>query len=99
LAKPSDCPDVLLETRDAIDAILNLAMSAGSEAATQALHQLRQALADSAVRLGELRDYALDQARAQQLCDALAGPDGKASLQAISDNSVLMGWSIGIQRR
>jgi SAM-dependent methyltransferase len=97
LAKASDCPDVLLETRDAIGAILNLAIGNGTEAAGQAMRQLRQELADSAVRLRELRDYALDEGRARQLCAALAGDAGTPILNPISEKSLLMGWSISVQ--
>jgi SAM-dependent methyltransferase len=98
LAAASDCPDVLLETRQAANAILQLALNAGAHTAEAALLQLRQDLADSAVRLRELRDYALDEMRARELCAALAGEAGAALLEPIAENAILMGWSISFDR-
>lgn len=98
LASASDCPDVLLETRQAANAILGLALSAGTRAADAALVQLRQDLADSAVRLRELIDYALDEVGARALCAALAGDAGTALLEPIAENAILMGWSISVER-
>lgn len=98
LASASACPDVLLEVRDAIGAILNLAMMQGVAAAEAAMAQLRQDLSDSAVRLRELRDYALDEVRARQLGAALAGEGGKVTLEPISEKLILMGWSISVER-
>lgn len=98
MARNSNCPDVLLETREAIGAILNIAMSEGEAQARQAMGQLRADLTDSAVRLRELCDYALDEEGAQRLSAALAGSAGKAALAPLHDQSVLMGWSIGVER-
>lgn len=98
LASGSDCPDVLLETRQAAGAILNLAIGSGSAAAEAALAQLRQDLSDSAVRLRELRDYALDEAGARQLCAVLTAKTGKAVLEPIFEQSILMGWSISVDQ-
>jgi SAM-dependent methyltransferase len=94
----SNCPDVLLEVRQAVGAILNLAMREGRARAEAALATLRGQLADSALRLEELRDYALDADGAATLGKMLAGPAGKAVIAEISDQDVLMGWTISVER-
>ena len=97
-ANGSECPDVLFEVREAIVSLLNLALSSGRDAAEQAIARLRGELADSEVRLRELRDHALDETGARRLCESLCRSGGSYSLQPISDRSYLMGWSIVVAR-
>jgi SAM-dependent methyltransferase len=97
-ANGSECPDVLFEVREAIVALLNLALGSGRDAAEQAIARLRGELADSEVRLRELRDHALDETGAQRLCESLCRAGGSYSLQPILDRSYLMGWSIVVER-
>ncbi|PWF42503.1 class I SAM-dependent methyltransferase [Massilia glaciei] len=94
LAAASACPDALLETREALGAILGIASGQGAPAAREAMGALRAELADSALRLRELRHYALDEAGARRLCADLAGAGGAATLDPILDQAVLMGWAI-----
>lgn len=98
LASKSDCPDVLIETRQAIGAIINLALNQGLSPAAEAMRQLRMDLTDANVRLQELRDYALDAAGVQALCTALSAGGAKAEFSPIQDQSILMGWIVAIDR-
>lgn len=94
----SNCPDVLFEVRQATGAILAMAGREGRARADEALARLRGQLADSALRLEELRDYALDAAAVARLADTLAGTAGKATVATIADQDVLMGWTISVER-
>jgi hypothetical protein len=98
LAAASNCPDVLLEVRQALATILNMAMREGRARAEAALDTLRAQLNDSALRLSELRDYALDADAAAQLGKRLAGEHGLLVINPILDQEVLMGWTISVQR-
>jgi SAM-dependent methyltransferase len=98
LADASDCPDVLIETRHAIAAVFEGAMREGRAHGEQLLADLRQQQSDSALRLQELCDYALDDKAAGQLCKTLTGDDGKVVLDPVSDQGVLMGWCISVDR-
>lgn len=98
LASRSNCPDVLIETRQDIGGIVNLALAQGAAVAGDALARLTADLADSALRLRELCQYALDEAGVRALCDALAGNAGKAAFAPLEDQQILMGWSISIDR-
>jgi len=97
-AAGSNCPDVLFEVRQSAGAILAMAGREGRARAEAALAALRGQLADAALRLEELRDYALDAAAARQLADRLAGEKGTAVLATISDQDRLMGWTISVER-
>lgn len=96
-AQGDDCPDVLTEVRQAIGAIFGIAMGQGTDAASRAMQVLRQNLDDSALRLRELCDYALDEPRARALADALAG-SGSAVLEPVMEEAMLMGWAISVDR-
>jgi len=96
LASASMCPDILLETREHLQGIMNLAMAHGAAEGLAALGRLRADLDDAALRLAELRRYALDEEGAQALCRALAGRDGKAALGTLEDQAILMGWTISV---
>jgi SAM-dependent methyltransferase len=98
LASASICPDVLLETREHLFGILNLAMAHGEAQGRHALEQLCADLADSALRLQELIQYALDAPAAQALCAELAGNGRRAELHALEDQGQLMGWTISVTR-
>ncbi|MES2321815.1 MAG: class I SAM-dependent methyltransferase [Pseudomonadota bacterium] len=98
LASKSNCPDVLVETRQAIGAIINLALNQGYSLAAESMQKLRLDLTDAKVRLQELRDYALDQAGVEALCAALARGAVKAEFAPIQDQSELMGWIVAIDR-
>jgi len=98
LAAASSCPDVLLETREDLAGILNLTMAHGAAAGRDALSRMRADLDDSALRLSELRQYALDEQRARALCAALAGSAGQGTLALLEDQGQLMGWSIRVAR-
>ncbi|SHH21716.1 class I SAM-dependent methyltransferase [Massilia sp. CF038] len=97
-AAGSNCPDVLVEVRQALATILNMAMRDGAASAQAALAALRAQLADAALRLAELRDYALDADAAAQLGRTLAGAEGTLALAPILEQDVLMGWAISVQR-
>ena len=96
LADSSDCPDVLAEVRRALAVVLDCALREGAAAAAESMLQLRQQLDDSALRLQELRDYALDADQVQALAASLAGP-GQALVAPIADQGILMGWSVRIR--
>jgi len=96
LAAGSACPDILLETREHLQGIMNLTMAHGAGQGLAALGRLRADLDDAALRLAELRRYALDEVGAQALCGALAGPAGKAALGTLEDQAILMGWTISV---
>lgn len=93
LAAASDCPDVMGEVRLALADVLNLAIGQGAPAAALGFAALVQGLADSRVRLEELREFALDEAGARRLAGALGG-DPDSALRPIMDNGELMGWGI-----
>lgn len=98
LAEASNCPDVLFEVRQALGAILDMAMRQGRDAAEAAMATLRRQLLDSALRLRELRDYALDEAAVARLGQALAADGAALEIAPLSDQDVLMGWSIKVDR-
>lgn len=95
-AEGDDCPDVLMEVRQAIGAIFGMAMGQGVDAARRAMQDLRQGLEDSALRLRELCDYALDEPRARALAAALGG--AAAVLEPVMEEEMLMGWTISVDR-
>ncbi|UUZ55812.1 hypothetical protein LP419_10075 [Massilia sp. H-1] len=66
--------------------------------ADAALATLRGQLADAALRLEELRDYALDADAAQALGRTLAQGAGKLEIGPMLDQDVLMGWAISVDR-
>lgn len=98
MAEKSNCPDALLEVRQALAGVLELALREGAARSEAALAALRQQLADSALRLRELRDYALDADAAARLGQALAAGGGKLEIGQITERDVLMGWSISVER-
>lgn len=97
LRAQGECPDVLMEVRHAAGAMFGTAMGQGSEAARRAMQGLRQELDDSALRLRELCDYALDEPRARALAAALAGGAAYV-LEPVMEDSMLMGWAISVDR-
>lgn len=97
-AQGSNCPDVLFEVRQALGAILHLAMREGGARAQDALALLRAQLADAALRLEELRDYALGADAAAALGKTLAQGGGTLEIGPILDQDVLMGWTISVDR-
>lgn len=97
-AAASNCPDALFEVRQAIGAILVMAGRDGRAHAEAALAALRAQLADAALRLEELRDYALDADAVARLAATLAEGEGKATVATIADQDVLMGWTISVER-
>lgn len=98
LAGASACPDVLLETRQDIAGIVNLALAHGADAAQLALGRLRADLDDGALRLRELVRYALDDGAARALGAALAVGGGQLTLRALEDQAMLMGWALSVDR-
>jgi SAM-dependent methyltransferase len=95
LAASSDFPDLLGEVRMALAEVLNLAIGQGASDAEIAFASLAQGLADSRVRLEELRVFALDDAAARRLASALGG-DPDSALRPIVDDGKLMGWGIEV---
>jgi len=90
----STCPDVLHEVRESIGQTFRTAMVDGPDKAAQALSVLRNALAESRLRLDELRHHALDEQAAQALCEQLASNGACLTRMPLSDGSHLMGWAI-----
>ncbi|HEY0488693.1 MAG TPA: class I SAM-dependent methyltransferase [Telluria sp.] len=95
LAASSGFPDLLGEVRVALAEVLNLAIGQGASAAGIAFASLAQGLADSRVRLEELREFALDDAAARRLASALGG-DPDSAVRPIVDDGKLMGWGIEV---
>ncbi len=90
----STCPDVLHEVREQIGQVFRLASGSGAHAAAQALTSVRAQLADSRVRLDELRQHALDPDRADRLCESLARGHARVTKAPLHDAGHLLGWTI-----
>lgn len=90
----SDGADVLGEVQDAVAAVLGQAVQGGETPARAALEALRQQLADSRLRLQELRACALDEPAAQTLCARLAAAGLRPALAPLHEGAHLMGWAL-----
>lgn len=88
------CPDVLREVRDWVAQIFALALTAGRAPALEALAKVPRLLADSLLRLEELRSHALDDADVRRLCEALRDGGVKATTKPLHDGAHLLGWAV-----
>jgi hypothetical protein len=93
-----DGADVLFEARDAMAAIFSLAGRQGAAMARDGLHALLNDYAASEARLHDLREHALDAARAASLRDRLAsGVGAPCDLGELREpGGYLMGWSLRV---
>lgn len=89
------CPDVLHEAREALARLFESAARHGEAAATAQWHALATHLADSRLRLVELRACALDEA-ALRLLAARIRPGATAVFEPLREGDWLMGWSMRI---
>lgn len=90
----SPCPDVLHEVRDAIGQLFRVAMTDGADKAQHALATMRGSLADSRLRLEELRRHALDDAGVRAFREQLARGGAGVTYAALNDGSHLLGWVV-----
>lgn len=88
------CPDVLHEVRDWIARMFVLAPTGGVAGCTQALDQIRSALADSRQRLLDLRRHALDETAVRQFCERLEHAGLRTTATPLSDQGHLLGWAV-----
>lgn len=88
------CPDVLHEVRDWIARMFAMAPTGGMAGCTQALDQIRAALADSRQRLLDLRRHALDEAAVAQFCERLGQAGLQATAAPLRDQGHLLGWAV-----
>lgn len=89
-----DGADVLGEVQDTVAGVLGAVVQQGEAAGRQALQALVQGLADSRLRLQELRDCALDDTAAQALRDRLAAAGLRTVLAPLHEGPHLMGWTL-----
>lgn len=89
------CPDVLHETREALARLFAFAARRGEAAATAQWHVLATHLADSRLRLVELRACALDEAALRSLA-ARIRPGAAAAFEPLREADWVMGWSMRI---
>ena len=90
----SRCPDVLHDVREWIAQAFAVAGSRGTEPARRALEQARRLLADSRVRLDELRRCALDDAGADTLCARLSAGGASVRHAVLRDGEHVLGWAV-----
>lgn len=98
LVEGSACPDILMEVRESLATVFELAMREGRAGGEAALGALRQQLADSELRLRELRDYALDADAVAALGQSLVVQGGKLEIDQVRERGALMGWSVSVTR-
>lgn len=90
------CPDVLHEVRQATGNVFGIAAQQGLRPAEEALHNLRQELLHSELRLQELCKHALDASGAQALALQLSrGADYQ--LEPLHDQDKVMGWTLTVR--
>jgi SAM-dependent methyltransferase len=94
-AAGAPCPDVLYETREAVAALLDIAARRGAADAQARLPALREALAQSRVRLADLCRCALDEAAVHALAQRFAAL-GAARIEPLHEAGWLMGWTLRI---
>lgn len=90
----AQCPDVLHEVRDGVAQVFRLAATAGVAAGLPALDQVRRGLADSRLRLEDLRLHALDEAGVRRLCEAFDRRSLHTTAVPLSDEGHLLGWAV-----
>lgn len=93
-AGTGDGADVLGEIRDAVGALLGVAMTQGIARARNAFDSWTLALADHRLRLQELCTHALDAAAAHALGAQLTRAGLRVELGAIEEGPHLMGWTV-----
>ena len=91
----SRCPDVLHEAGQGVAQAFGIARTHGVAAGDAALANMRQALADAALRLHELRTHALDADAVQALCRRFESAGiTPARATPLSHDGRLMAWAI-----
>lgn len=93
-ASPTDGADILLEVRQGVGELLNLARQQGLDPARRAFNSLDETLADAHFRLAELRDCALGEPEARGLMRVLEAGSLRCSLQLLHEGPHLMGWAL-----
>lgn len=86
--------DTLIEIRDAVGALVRLAMQRGEAQARAGLQQWTLALADHRWRLEELCACALDPDAAQALVARFEQAGKQATLGTLMEGAHLMGWTL-----
>lgn len=89
-----DGADTLVEIRDAVGALIRLAMQRGESQARAGLARWQVALADHRWRLAELCTCALDPAAAQALAARFEQAGRRTTLGSLVDGAHLMGWTL-----
>lgn len=93
----ADYPDVLLEQRDAVMALIAHVPSIGADAGRKALSELREALLASRLRQQELIDHACTEADLRGWMAPLDGAIEHLAPQ-LFDNGELAGWALVASR-
>lgn len=97
-AADSAVPDLLTGFAPAIARLLAGVPASGWPQARERLSQMRQALADSRLRLQELRTHALGERQAQALAAALQAAGFRTTLDRLVTCGHLMGWTLVARR-
>lgn len=95
----SICPDLLIETRDAVAAVLQGLAVNGLQASLLALRRLDQQLEAGRLRSAELVECALDEAAMRRLAQRLELDSGYTLAPIAHSNGAVLGWQLSGRRR